>query len=47
MDALALLALFFFLASLAVLVRRPSPVSLAATLFGLLSTVILAILRTR
>ncbi len=46
-DALALLSLFVFLASLAVLVRRPSPLSLAATLFGLLCTVILAFLRSR
>lgn len=46
-DALALLALFFFLVSLAVLVRRPSPITLVATLFGLLCTVILAFLRTR
>lgn len=47
MNVLALLALFFFIASLAVLARRPSPISLVATLFGLLCTVILAILRTR
>lgn len=47
MDALALLALLFFLASLALLVRRPSPVSLVASLFGLLCTVILAFLRSR
>lgn len=46
-DALALLALFAFLVSLALLVRRPSPFSLVATLFTLLSTVILAILRGR
>jgi hypothetical protein len=47
MDGLALVALVAFLASLALLIRRPSQLGLVAVLFTLLCTVIFAFLRTR